>query len=225
MPKLLVAKAPGDSDDTGYPFNMLFDGVSVIEPGMAMDGPMNEAGALILYGGQDISPSLYGEPLSRFSEADIQPSRRDLFEWTLIKCAEAHQVPVIGICRGAQILCAYDGGKLAQDISGHGSGHDILTKEGETFWAAGSHHQMMLPGDWNILLATSYKQMHEGFYLDGSDAINNIPIGWLEPEAVYFPKIKAVGFQFHPEWMDKEKDAVRWAVNVVRDYLLVKETV
>lgn len=68
---------------------------------------------IVLSGGADIDPDYLGEePLDCIS---INP-RRDRQELTLVRLAVDRQIPVLGICRGIQVLTAALGGKLYQDI-------------------------------------------------------------------------------------------------------------
>ena len=68
---------------------------------------------IVLSGGADIDPGyLSEEPLDCIS---INP-RRDAQELLLVKLATDRQIPVLGICRGIQVLAAALGGKLYQDI-------------------------------------------------------------------------------------------------------------
>ncbi|MCD7113005.1 gamma-glutamyl-gamma-aminobutyrate hydrolase family protein [Limosilactobacillus agrestis] len=70
---------------------------------------------LILSGGHDIDPRLYGEEsLPKIGE--IWPAR-DAFDMLLLKEAEKQQKPVLGICRGAQLINVAHGGSLYQDQS------------------------------------------------------------------------------------------------------------
>ncbi|MBZ2405705.1 gamma-glutamyl-gamma-aminobutyrate hydrolase family protein [Liquorilactobacillus hordei] len=70
---------------------------------------------LILSGGQDVNPFNYGEEIQQKCGA-IFPERDD-FEFALLEAAETKKIPILGICRGAQIINVYRGGKLYQDIS------------------------------------------------------------------------------------------------------------
>lgn len=70
---------------------------------------------LILSGGHDVDPRLYGEE-SLPAIGAIWP-QRDAFDMLLLQEAEKHHKPVLGICRGAQILNVAHGGSLYQDIS------------------------------------------------------------------------------------------------------------
>lgn len=70
--------------------------------------------ALLLLGGADVHPSRYGEPVRYATGCDPY---RDAVEWELLRRAERLGVPVLGICRGSQILAAFRGGRLAQDTA------------------------------------------------------------------------------------------------------------
>lgn len=70
---------------------------------------------LIIGGGDDISPTLYGGDLR--VEARLDPDR-DKFEHDLACAAFARNIPVLGICRGAQMLNIALGGSLHQDAWG-----------------------------------------------------------------------------------------------------------
>lgn len=76
---------------------------------------IDQVDALVLAGGADIDPLLYDEePLPKIGE--IEP-KRDLFELALIKEAWKQKKPILGICRGLQILNVAFGGSLYQDLS------------------------------------------------------------------------------------------------------------
>jgi putative glutamine amidotransferase len=78
--------------------------------GRALDG----LDALVLSGGEDIDPHWYGaEPSPLLSP----PSReRDLFELALFAVARQRQLPILGICRGLQLINVGLGGTLYQDL-------------------------------------------------------------------------------------------------------------
>lgn len=70
---------------------------------------------LILSGGYDVNPLLFGEEPHRL--LGMTMNERDTFDALLIKHALDMQLPILGICRGCQILTAVCGGTLYQDCS------------------------------------------------------------------------------------------------------------
>jgi putative glutamine amidotransferase len=82
-----------------------------------------ELDGLVLQGGADISPLAYGEePLKPEWAGD---PLRDRFEIALVKAFTDARKPVLGICRGAQLINVALGGSLHQDIPNHRSdGYD-----------------------------------------------------------------------------------------------------
>ena len=72
---------------------------------------------LLLMGGSDVEPARFGEePAPETEEPD---PNRDSLEAALISEAIAHDVPVLAICRGLQILNVQQGGTLIQHLDGH----------------------------------------------------------------------------------------------------------
>lgn len=69
---------------------------------------------LLLSGGWDIDPTLYGEEPKKVRKID---SRRDTFEIPLTKMVYEKNKPILGICRGAQVLNVTFGGTLHQQIN------------------------------------------------------------------------------------------------------------
>jgi putative glutamine amidotransferase len=69
---------------------------------------------LLLTGGEDVSPLVYGE--NPIKEVDYFSPVRDEFEIRLVKLALEKNIPVLGICRGLQVMNAALGGTLYQDI-------------------------------------------------------------------------------------------------------------
>jgi len=97
---------------------------------------------LLLAGGADIDPSFYGQEPEAGLEATVP--ERDEFEIALAKAAMERNQPILGICRGLQIINVARGGTLHQDIfnrvghDGHrasigsfdGADHDVALTEG-----------------------------------------------------------------------------------------------
>jgi len=80
----------------------------------AADAIMSRVDGLLLTGGEDVEPSLYGQPRTR--ECGPSNAERDHTEIALIKAAEKNRTPILAICRGPQVLNVALGGTLFQDI-------------------------------------------------------------------------------------------------------------
>lgn len=81
----------------------------------AIQAQVNLVDGFIFSGGYDVDPELYGEEPSQ-KLGDICP-KRDQFDAALIRAAVASGKPVLGICRGMQMLNVVFGGSLYQDLS------------------------------------------------------------------------------------------------------------
>jgi putative glutamine amidotransferase len=89
---------------------------------------------LVLSGGEDVDPSRYGEdPMPQLEE--VNPAR-DAMEFRALATALELDMPVLGICRGMQLLNVYLGGTLYQDLATQRS--DLIKHLQETPW--GHHH-------------------------------------------------------------------------------------
>ena len=75
----------------------------------------------VLTGGIDIEPGLYGESSNYSNGPDVYQHERDLFEEKIYRYALAKSSPVIGICRGMQLINVLEGGKLIQDLGEQGN--------------------------------------------------------------------------------------------------------
>jgi putative glutamine amidotransferase len=77
--------------------------------------------ALLLIGGSDIDPALYGA--QREPETEQTYLARDEFEIALLRAALERGLPVLAICRGMQLLNVALGGTLEQDLAAPDSSH------------------------------------------------------------------------------------------------------
>ncbi|MEJ2186314.1 MAG: gamma-glutamyl-gamma-aminobutyrate hydrolase family protein [Gemmatimonadota bacterium] len=75
---------------------------------------MSDCDGLVLSGGGDMDPALWGEaPVPELD--DVSPAR-DAMEYAALDEAVARHLPVLGICRGCQVVNVYFGGTLYQDL-------------------------------------------------------------------------------------------------------------
>ena len=84
----------------------------LISPG---DSVPDEFPGLLLMGGSDVNPALYGE--ARISSTETSDDSRDTLELALIRQALDRDLPLLAICRGLQILNVAHGGSLIQHLN------------------------------------------------------------------------------------------------------------
>lgn len=82
---------------------------------MIIEEQVKSLDGIILSGGEDVNPFLYGE--EHQIKNGVPSDERDFFDYHLIKFAIKWNKPILGICRGAQILNVTLGGSLYQDLS------------------------------------------------------------------------------------------------------------
>lgn len=107
---------------------------------------------LLLTGGGDIN-SLYltEEPIPQLGNVS---ALRDQYDFTILKLAADRQTPVFGICRGHQVINAFFGGSLYQDIYSQAPG--LIIKHSQTAEGGqGTHHARI---ETDSLLSTILKQ-------------------------------------------------------------------
>lgn len=106
--------ARGILDAGGLPVNLPLDA----DPTRYID----RLDAILLSGGADIAPDRYGAA----SETDDFPPepQRDEFEWQLFTAAAERELPILGICRGLQMVNVASGGSLNQHVPEHAAFDD-----------------------------------------------------------------------------------------------------
>lgn len=143
--------------------------------------------ALLLTGGGDVDPRLYGEKPQKQTYGVNET--RDLAEWMALDEAKKRGIPVLGICRGHQLMAVHNGGKLRQHITGHrGQDHPVIAEEGTTFdrvvnggmQTVSLHHQVVI-------------RHGRGFRV----AARDLDKGYIE--AIESTDGRCLGVQFHPE--------------------------
>lgn len=176
------------------------------------DGDLSQIDLLALFGGEDISPSLYGQKPVATGASRI-PSYRDSVERVVFQAAIEDDLPILGICRGAQLACSLLGGKLWQDVDRHeGCEHEVIV-DGNSFTTNSYHHQMMIPtGDMTVIGYTPCRspfKVGEKPVKDEGD----------EAEIVFHKKHRVLMIQGHPEWCPEEHDLSKLTNTLVRNLL------
>jgi putative glutamine amidotransferase len=172
----------------------------------APDAVVARHGGLMLLGGADVDPALYGEEPHPTTE--IVPAPRDAYEIALVKAAIARDLPIFAICRGVQLLNVALGGSLVQDIPTEVIQHlDHDPKVGPAMIGhyveitAGSRLaglvEAEIEGDWfcgvNSRHHQAIKKVGDGLKVTAS-SVDGVIEGVERPDSRF-----CVGVQWHPE--------------------------
>lgn len=164
------------------------------------------ADGVLLTGGGDINPAEYHEVADN-TVSSVQPDR-DRVELTLAKWAIAEKKPVLGICRGFQILTVASGGSLVQDIASQvpsAGRHDFLPRLGD--WPRNyPAHKISFRHDSQLVTIIkrdncTVNSLHHQALKTINDSFKIV--GFAEdglPEAIERPENPfCIGVQWHPE--------------------------
>ena len=151
--------------------------------------------ALVMTGGEDFDPARYGAKRSpKLGEVNAP---RDDFDLRLLAAARRRRLPVLGICRGCQLLNIAFGGTLWQDLPSEFPGKDIQHRN--------VHHPLQIApgsrlartiGTTNTVVNSIHHQAVQKI-APGFRVSATAPDGVIE--AIESDQYPAVGLQFHPE--------------------------
>ncbi len=170
---------------------------------------MENMDGLLLVEGDDVDPKRrFVARKANFQYLEKTHPLKDEIETRLLRSALRHEVPILGICRGSQLLNVVCGGTLFGDVKKElgSQRHHIDYENYDTY----RHPVSVVPGtplaDWyrrKTLKVNSYH--HQGIRKLAS---RFLPMGHADDgliEAYYDPEVNfVVGLQFHPERMLKE---------------------
>lgn len=157
---------------------------------------------LLLTGGTDVDPSFYGA--ERQESVPVTTPERDAYELALARRALERDLPLLGICRGMQVLNVARGGTLVQHLP------DVLGSEEHRrrlgTWPGNEHDVELQPGSAAARLAgetthRTFSHHHQAVDTvgDGLVVTGRAPFDGLT-EAIEDPDRRlAVGVQWHPE--------------------------
>ncbi len=159
--------------------------------------PAKDCAGLLLPGGGDISPARYGQECAGSEEPDLQ---RDAAELQLVSDFLAWGKPILGICRGIQMLNVALGGDLIQDIpTAAEHKHDPVTGD-QTHGVIAEENSFLFPLYGREFSVNSAHHQALGRLAPGLRlAARSAKDGVIE--AVEWPEKRILGVQWHPERM------------------------
>jgi putative glutamine amidotransferase len=176
---------------------------------IALDDVVDDLDGLVLHGGADVAPGSYGEVELRPEWAG--DAVRDAYEVALVQAFLAADKPVLGICRGHQVINVALGGTLFQDLREQGATsrihrdadaydrneHDLLIEDGSALAGlvgAGSHRI-------NSVHHQGIKDVAPGLVVEARSADDGVV------EAVRLADATGrwcAGVQWHPEFVRRD---------------------
>ena len=174
----------------------------LLPPDSNDDDVLDRIDGLILIGGADVGPANYGaEP---HPTVDAPRVERDASELLLCRGARARDLPLLGICRGMQVMAIAHGGSLIQDLPD--AGYGLVHREVPGSFT--EHAVRFAPGSriadiYGVPTLSTNSSHHQGIADPGS----LVPTGWTQDglvEVLEAPESRfAVGVQWHPEHPDR----------------------
>lgn len=195
---------------------------------------VEEADAVLILGGGDVSPTLYGEEAVH---KETYPSLyRDREDYMLFQEAVKHRKAILGICRGMQFITAMIGGRLIQDVNNHaGSGHrSRIFHNNRDYIIPTIHHQMCHPYPakrlgWEVKILACANPAQATYYENGKHesmlkymrrtSIDGYKV-IIEPEMMEIRGfgLKMWGIQGHPE-MSNNRNSLLLINDIVEEFM------
>lgn len=165
---------------------------------------MEMADGLLIPGGDDVNPKLYGQEARDYTEPP--DNQKDTMEYALLKEAIKRKLPILAICRGIQIVNVYQGGTLYQDVAKEmngGAEHDCYAEDKPRSTIS---HEVAINGGTRLQKILGVDKIgvnslhHQGISKIGKDLVITATAedGLVEGvELKDYPFL--VGVQWHPE--------------------------
>lgn len=176
-------------------------GLALILPhGDDPDAMLDAVDGLLLSGGGDVDPRSYGAANTAAKDEDLAADR---WELALVRAARARRLPVVGICRGMQVLAVAHGGRLDQEVGGRAGHPDMGPLSADQILSA-RHPVAIAPASaLSAVYGVAQRHVNTIHHQAVADAgsltvVATDPDGMIE--AIEAPDGScAIGVQWHPE--------------------------
>ena len=207
-----------------YPAWIKAGGSEFVELSYAADSALIEScDGFLLSGGIDIHPSFYGSASDIYPQATSFDVKRDSFEMEIFNYARENQKPVLAICRGLQLVNAFLGGDLIQDLEFSGYENHCKDKDADRV------HGIQIVSDSLLQAITQTSEglvnsaHHQGL---GRIAAELRVVAWSADqvaEAIEYKnsagKAFFLGVQWHPERLMEPARIENFSTNIRRAFL------
>ncbi|WP_338079836.1 gamma-glutamyl-gamma-aminobutyrate hydrolase family protein [Antrihabitans stalactiti] len=175
---------------------------------------------VVITGGQDVHPAYWGGDVSVVRDVDprsnpmVHDVERDEFEIALVRAALQRNIPVLGVCRGLQVLNIALGGTLIPHLPPGAVTH--LSAAPPVTDGADDHKVAFEPDSIAERLfgasAVTNSWHHQAVDRCGTGLLVTGRTGDGVVEAIELPGSPVLGVQWHPEWMERDDPTLSWIV-------------
>ncbi len=207
MKQPVIGISPGFDDGTKLPekrgshylrrtYTEVLKQVGAIPLILNLDMPMGAilslCDGIVISGGEDIHPSLYGEEKLHIPGAVEEPLLRTEWEHELIEACDNVGMPILGICYGMQLLNIHYGGTLYQDIPlelPESISHNL------------THHDVAFTADFLGYSSGDVRDVESRHHQAVHDVAPGFEVCATAPDGIIeaFKNARHFGMQWHPE--------------------------
>jgi len=171
-----------------------------------LDEYLERLDGIVVSGGLDVDPARYGGTRDR--RVDPPNAARDAFEIALVRSARAREIPLLGICRGLQIVNVAFGGTLFEHIDGHRAPRERAGTERFGYLAGhdvglGNGKLRELIGADSVITNSLHHQAVRAVAGDLT-AVGRTPDGVIEALEARFEHPFFLAVQWHPELLPED---------------------